>query len=116
VKVIMMITNVERYWERQTDDVRDRTFRQMVAYQEDLSKHVKVLDSQRFKLSGEARTVHVGADGRCAVKNGPFTTGNESMARYWLIECPSMDVAVEWSMKMPIAPNSSVELRPIQEE
>jgi hypothetical protein len=115
VKIIMMVTNVEGYWESQPEEERERVFREMVAFEEQLSRSLRVLDSQRFRLSGEARTVHVGADGRRTVRNGAFTTGNESMAGYWLIECPSMDVAVEWAMKMPLVAGHSVELRPIWE-
>ncbi len=116
MKIIMMVTNVEGFWERQTDEVRDRAYRQMVEFEHELAARVKVLDTQRFTLSGEAKTVHVTADGRRVVRDGPFTTGNESMAGYWLVECASMDEAVELAKKMPIAAESSVELRPIWEE
>jgi hypothetical protein len=116
VKLIMMVTNVEGYWERQTDEVRDLAYRQMVEFEHELARRVKVLDTQRFRLSGEAKTVHVNSDGSRVVRDGPFTTGNESMAGYWLVECVSMDEATELAKRIPIAADSSVELRPIWEE
>ncbi len=116
MKFILMVTNVEGYWERQPKEEGERVFGLMMAYERELASHVKILHSARFRLSGSAKTVHAMPDGRLVVKDGPFTEGNESMAGFHLIECGSIDEAVEWAKKMPLVPNHSVEVRPIWEE
>jgi hypothetical protein len=47
--------------------------------------------------------------------NGSFSNSKEKIAAYALIECNSMDDAVEFAEKHPIAKLATIEIRPVWE-
>jgi len=61
----------------------------------------------------EAATVRV-RDGEVLVSDGPFADTKEQVAGYDVIECSSVDEAVEVAAKHPVAPFGAVEVRPFQ--
>lgn len=44
--------------------------------------------------------------------DGPFLETKEQIGGYYLLDCPSVEVAVEWAGRIPPAPGQVVELRP----
>jgi len=60
----------------------------------------------------DATTVRV-RDGKTITTDGPFAETKEQLGGYYLVECPSLDEAIEASAKLPIGYRGSVEIRPI---
>jgi hypothetical protein len=52
-------------------------------------------------------------DGRTVTSDGPYAEVKEHLAGFYLIECDSMEGAVEWAAKAPDAATGAVEVRPI---
>jgi hypothetical protein len=52
-------------------------------------------------------------DGRTVTSDGPYAEVKEHLAGFYLIECDSMERAVEWAAKAPDAATGAVEVRPI---
>ena len=52
-------------------------------------------------------------DGETIASDGPFAEVKEHLAGFYLIECDSMDTAVEWAAKVPDAILREVEVRPV---
>ena len=46
-----------------------------------------------------------------AVTDGPFAETKEQLGGFCLIDCDSLDEAIGWAKKVPIAPDSAVEVR-----
>jgi hypothetical protein len=59
----------------------------------------------------EAVTVRV-RDGEVLVSDGPFAETKEQIAGYDVVECSSLDEAIEVAAKHPVAPFGAVEVRP----
>jgi hypothetical protein len=59
----------------------------------------------------EAATVRV-RDGEVLVSDGPFAETKEQIAGYDVIECSSLDEAIEVAARHPAAPFGAVEVRP----
>ena len=51
--------------------------------------------------------------GKRVVQDGPYADTKEHLGGYFVIEVPSLDVALDWAAKCPCAPIGSVEVRPI---
>lgn len=51
-------------------------------------------------------------DGRRHVQDGPFADTKERIGGFFLLEVPSLDVALEWAAKCPAASRCGVEVRP----
>ena len=62
-----------------------------------------------------ATTVQV-KDGRRQVQDGPFANTKEQLGGFTVLECPSLDVALEWAARCPAAACGTVEVRPLAPE
>jgi hypothetical protein len=59
-----------------------------------------------------ATTVRV-RDGKRQVQDGPFADTRELLAGFFVIEVPTLDVALDWAARAPNASHGSVEVRPV---
>ncbi|MGN6426108.1 YciI family protein [uncultured Leifsonia sp.] len=84
----------------------------------DVNIWVDEFDSSGTRVIGEAleppaasKVVRV-RDGRRYVTDGPFTETKEWICGFDILECDSMDEAIEVAAKHPMARNGQLELRP----
>lgn len=61
-----------------------------------------------------ATTVRV-RDGKTQTTDGPFAETREQLGGFYILDCPSLDTAIEMAAKIPAAENGSIEVRPILE-
>ena len=52
-------------------------------------------------------------DGKRLVQDGPFADAKEHLGGYFVIEVPTLDVALNWAEKAPCAAVGSIEVRPV---
>ena len=62
--------------------------------------------------SRTATTVRV-VNGQRRVQDGPFAETREHLGGYFIIDVPSLDVALEWAARSPSAAAGSTEVRPV---
>lgn len=81
------------------------------AFASALQESGKMLDGMR--LQPEASGVRVRMrDGKRLVTDGPFTDGREALGGYYVLDCDSLEEAMEWAARCPSARYGSIELRP----
>ncbi|KQV88957.1 YciI family protein [Pelomonas sp. Root1237] len=80
---------------------------------------IKSMEARGIRVQGnplrpasEAVTVRV-RDGRISPSAGPFSRSREQMCAYELIQCASLDIAVEVAAKHPMAAVATIEVRPV---
>lgn len=59
-----------------------------------------------------ATTVRVN-DGRRHVQDGPFAEAKDQLGGFMILDCESLDVALEWAARCPAAATGAVEVRPM---
>ena len=59
-----------------------------------------------------AKSLRRNGDGKVVVTDGPYTEAKEHVGGFWVLECASLDEAVEWGRKAAIACRAPVEVRP----
>jgi hypothetical protein len=59
----------------------------------------------------KAKTVRV-RDGKTVVTDGPFVETKEVMGGYTVLECDTIEEAIEYAAKIPVAERGSIEIRP----
>jgi len=69
----------------------------------------------RLRPSSDASTVRV-RNGEVLVSDGPFAETKEQIGGFDIIECPSLDQALEIAAMHPVAASGAVEVRPLWEE
>lgn len=88
---------------------------------EETRKRGVFIGAQPLKPTNLARTVRLGADMKTTfVTDGPFAETKEQLAGYYLLDCASMEEAIEYAKKIPqhcASPGSvgAVEVRPVLE-
>lgn len=81
-------------------------------FAEELRAAGKMLAGERLRPEGDGSRVRLKA-GQHQVTDGPFAETKEALGGFYLIECASKQEAVEWATKIPLRPDSFVEVRPV---
>jgi hypothetical protein len=81
--------------------------------------YTKAMIDAGVMVSGEAlhpastaTTVRL-RNGERVLHDGPYADTKEHLGGFYIIEVPSLDVALEWAARCPAAPTGAVELRPV---
>jgi hypothetical protein len=53
--------------------------------------------------------------GKAEVTRGPFPGAGETLGGFWMIRAKSLDEAVEWASRAPMADGDVIEVRQVQE-
>jgi len=65
-----------------------------------------------LKEAGTGTTVRM-QDGRRRVQDGPFAEAKDQLGGFMILECESLDDALEWAARCPAAATGAVEVRPM---
>jgi hypothetical protein len=71
-----------------------------------------ILAGEGLQPTSTATTVRV-RDGERMLTDGPFAETKEQLGGFYLLECNSLDEAIELAAKIPGAQSGSVEVRPV---
>jgi hypothetical protein len=52
-------------------------------------------------------------EGKTEITDGPFAVTKEVLAGYYILECADLDEALEQAARLPMAPWSTIEVRPV---
>jgi hypothetical protein len=99
-------------WEGFSDDQRAEGFRYYAALTEELAASGELIVSEALADPSLTRRVSV-RDGQAITSDGPFAEAKELLAGFFLIECESIDRAVEVAARVPEAEFGLVEVRPL---
>lgn len=78
--------------------------------------HKAVLESGVFVAGDPLEVPETGTtirirDGKRGVQDGPFADTKEQLGGFTIVECPSLDEALEWAARCPAASYGAVEVR-----
>jgi hypothetical protein len=82
------------------------------AYTKELHKRGAYIDGNPLADTSSATTVRA-PNGKRAVTDGPFAETKEWLGGYYLLECKSLDDAIEAAAMCPAAKYGAIEVRPI---
>jgi hypothetical protein len=103
-----------KVWDSLTDEQKREGMAGYTALHEELSARGELLTSE--SLDGPEHTLQVRIrDGRPMTTDGPFAEVKEQLAGFYLLDCDSMDRAVEIVAQIPEARFSIVEVRPVRD-
>lgn len=54
-------------------------------------------------------------DGDVITTDGPFAETKEHLGGFYILECESLDEAMQWAAKIPHAASGTIEIRPVPE-
>ena len=99
-------------WETLDDEQQMALGRGHMRLTADLRAAGELVASEGLADPGLATWVSV-RDGRTVTSDGPYAEVKEHLAGFYLIECDSLERAVEWAARAPDAATGAVEVRPV---
>lgn len=85
-----------------------------MAYTEEIVAEGIMRGGEALEPTSTATTVRV-REGDAQMTDGPFAETREQLGGFYLIECDTLDQAVEAARRIPSVGRGSVEVRPIME-
>jgi hypothetical protein len=70
-----------------------------------------IVDSGQLAPSSESKMRRI-ADGKTDIADGPVVDATSHPSAYFLIDCASLDDALQWAARIPAATYGTVEVRP----
>lgn len=111
MKYMALIYTEERAWEALPDDTREAMYAQYRAFADVAREAGQLIDGNELAPTATATTVRV-RDGETVVTDGPFVETKEALGGYFLLECETIDEAVDLAARIPGAQRGAVEVRP----
>jgi hypothetical protein len=114
--LLLIYVNPEsrKVWEALPEDQQAEGFRAHAALNEELLASGELIVTEALADESMAKRVSV-SEGQTIASDGPFAEAKEFLAGIYLIECKSMDRAVEIAARMPEAPFGEIEVRPVMD-
>jgi hypothetical protein len=97
-------------WEAMPEDERERISERYMA----LAREPVAVGGEQLEDSDTATTVRV-RDGETLTTDGPFAETKEQLGGYYIVDCGSLDEAIEFAARIPAAERGAVEVRPLVE-
>jgi hypothetical protein len=112
MKYLCTIYGDESGWGDATPDQMAAVMAAYNAFGDEARAAGVMLGGEGLELTSSATTVRV-RDGERVLSDGPFAETKEQLGGYYLLECDSLDEAIDWAAKIPGAATGSVEVRPV---
>ena len=110
MKYMALIYGNEEAWDALSEEEQQRVTERYMA----LAREPVTVGGDELQDPDTATTVRV-RDGETLTTDGPFAETKEQLGGYYLIDCASLDEALEFAARIPAAERGAVEVRPVVE-
>jgi hypothetical protein len=110
MKYVALIYGTEDAWSALSKEEQEQAVDRYMA----LGRDPVVTDGSELQDSDAATTVRV-RDGETLTTDGPFAETKEQLGGYYIVDCASLDEAIEFAARIPAAERGAVEVRPLVE-
>jgi hypothetical protein len=102
----------EARWEQMSPEEMEAFDKRITSYNDELRAAGAWVTGAGLQGKDTAKTVRFADSGEPTVADGPFSDAREQLGGWWIIECDSIDEAVEWAKKAPMS-DGALEVRPL---
>jgi hypothetical protein len=110
MKYVALIYGDEAGWDALSEEEQQKVMGRYVA----LGQESIVSGGSELEDPDTATTVRV-RDGETLTTDGPFAETKEQLGGFYLLDCGSLDEALEFAARIPAAERGAVEVRPLVE-
>ena len=112
MEYLALIYADESAWERLSDADRESAYEQYAEFSRAARDAGVLVGGNELGSTSSATTVRVRGDER-VVTDGPYTEVKEALGGYFVLDCPSLEDALDWAARIPAAGHGAVEIRPV---
>ena len=110
MKYMALIYGNEEAWDALSEEEQQQVTERYMA----LAREPVTVGGDELQDPDTATTIRV-RDGETLTTDGPFAETKEQLGGYYLIDCASLDEALEFAARIPAAERGAVEVRPVVE-
>jgi hypothetical protein len=115
VKYMLLIYGNEELWQSFPEEEFAKVIRETDALQQELRESGEFVGAWGVADQVQAKCVRL-VDGVPAVTDGPYIEAKEYLGSFDIIDCDSLERALEIAARVPFARIGSVEVRPLMHE
>jgi hypothetical protein len=112
MEYLALIYADETAWAAMDEDARTEWYEKYRAFSDAARDAGVVVGGNELASTGDATTVRV-RDRETLVTDGPYAEVKEALGGYYLLDCASMEEAIDWAARIPGAEHGAVEVRPV---
>ena len=112
MKFMAMIYADETGWDSLTAEEKEAAYGQYKEFADDAREAGVMVSGNELGPTRDATSVRV-REAETLVTDGPYAEVKEALGGYFLLECDSMDEAMDWAARIPGAQYGAIEVRPI---
>ncbi len=90
----------------------DEMMGEWMAFNADLAEGNHLLGGASLAPTMTATTLHKSPEGN-STTDGPYAETKEQLGGFYILECETLDDAIQWAAKIPHASSGTVEVRPV---
>lgn len=102
----------EERWDAQTEAERSSVMERYIAFAREAREAGVMRGGDELAPTSVATTVRV-REGETLVSDGPYAEAKEALGGYFVLDCASIDGAVDWAARIPAADHGAVEIRAV---
>ena len=110
MKYMALIYGSEEAWDALSEEEQQGVTERYMA----LAREPVTVGGDELQDPDTATTVRV-RDGETLTTDGPFAETKEQLGGYYIVDCASLDEAIEFAARIPAAERGAVEVRPLVE-
>jgi hypothetical protein len=114
MRYALLIYASEQEWAAQSEEQSQAVNQEYMAFTKDIIDRGLMKGGDALQPTATATTVRV-RDGETLTTDGPFAETKEQLGGYYVVDCPSLDEAIQAAARCPGARYGSMEVRPIME-
>ena len=115
MEYLALIYGDETVWERMSGADRESAYEQYAEFSRAARDAGVLVGGEELGSTSSATTVRVRDDQR-VVSDGPYAEVKEALGGFFILDCPSLDDALEWAARIPAASHGAVEVRAVHSD
>jgi hypothetical protein len=112
MKFMLVLWGDEGQWADMSEEEGAAEIARWEDYSAQLIAAGAMVSGEGLQPSATSKTLRF-ENGERVVTDGPFAETKEQLGGFYVIECASMDEALDWAAKAPSADRGSTEVRPV---
>jgi len=112
MQFLCLIYEAETIMATHNDEENGKIFQDYMAFTQGIKETGNFVAGEALQPTNTATTVRV-RDGKALLTDGPFAETKEQLGGFYLLECDSLDEAIEKAKNIPSAAFGCIEVRPI---
>jgi hypothetical protein len=112
MKFTLLLWGDEGQWANMSEEEAAAEMERWNDYTNQLVAAGAMVSGEGLQPSAESKILRI-ENGEQVVTDGPYAETKEQLGGFYVIECASIDEALDWAAKLPSAQHGATEVRPV---